>query len=115
MLGEIIKVLAMTLDLQFSAVRGNWKCLLEFLTPLSSSYKNSPGVISPPWVSASDPISSVFFGPGGMAFILTRIQAWTEEVGHSGALSPRPWTPRWKPGDLGGNAFTTWATLTAAD
>lgn len=52
----------MTLDLQFSAVRGNWKCLLEFLTLLSSSYKNCAGVISPPWVSASDLISSVFFG-----------------------------------------------------
>lgn len=30
-------------------------------------------------------------------------------------LSPRPWTPQCLPGDVGGNAFTTWATLTAAD
>lgn len=63
MLGETIKALTMTLDLQlFSGVRGNWKCLLEFLTLLSSSYKNCARVISPPWVSASDPISSVLLG-----------------------------------------------------
>lgn len=55
----------MTLDPQpFSGVRGNCKCLLEFLTMLSSSYKTCAQVISPPWVSASDPVSSVLFGAG---------------------------------------------------
>lgn len=67
-------------------------------------------------MSASDPISSVLLGaqwdgpgPGPPT------QAWVEAGGHSEGLSPRPWTPQCLPGDVGGNAFTTWATLTAAD
>ena len=64
MLGEIVKALTVAFDLQLvSGGRGNWKCLLEFLTILSNSYKNCAPVISPPWVSASiDPISSVLLG-----------------------------------------------------
>ena len=64
MLEEIIKALTMTFHLQlFYGVRKNWKCLLEFLTILSKSYKNCAPIFSPPWVSASiDPTSSVLLG-----------------------------------------------------